>query len=146
MTPGRLIISAPAGRCTLYTYHSARNIPGAVNRAVSVLARNLSYIDETTEAGAEKALRHNVWATDRLLYASGAAALIIAAEPCLLEPKVPKNGSQNAYHLLITENYDWLLTWNEVACKPAAIFNAIDRLAYEIAKRNRRRLKAKGRK
>lgn len=141
MTPGRLVITAPTTRCTLYTYHTAMNIPGAVRRAIGVLARNLSYVSETTEEGAAKALSRNVWATNRLLYASGVAALVIAAEPCLLEPKVPKNASQNIYRLLITDAYDWVLTWDLAGTKKLVSFNAVAMLAKEIAKRNRRRLK-----
>lgn len=134
VTRGHLTIVFGNLSCTVATYHTAQHIPDAVEKAAAVLAENVSYIEGKTTEEIHRALLHNTWALGRLTYPSGIAGLVIAAEPCLLEPIRKKWGI--GYKLKVDESGDWKLIETETK-KAVSSFNAIDEVVKILLRRSR---------
>jgi len=116
MSPGFLKIVHPEyGSIMLYTFHSEMNIPDAVKKAPVLLAKNYYYIN--TRERVERAFQRDGNLSDRLFYHSCVAALVIAAEPFLLEPIVAeeqmkkRRGYDDPYILTLNvDERNWIFT------------------------------------
>lgn len=101
----------------LHTYHTGMHIPLAVRGAIEVLAKNKWYMakfHDTVEDMIEQFSCNLV--AERLHWVDSVAALIIAAEPCLLEPitpaavrNLPSWGGQDTPYKLIIRDDNWEL-------------------------------------
>ncbi len=103
----------------LHTHHTGMDIPDAVQKAIGILADHYPYLYEAMNHKDVDAVLKTFRSgreNERLGYATGAAALIIAAYPCLLEPTpesflegLPEwSGAENPYELIVEEN-KWIL-------------------------------------
>ena len=113
-TPGLLSITDWYGRkADLHTFHSGYLIPDLPRFAFDTLAKHYDYFaDPEASRVREIILLANV--LDRLMYASSAASLLVAARPCIMEfvtPGVRKDigDVELSYSLQILKSGLWVL-------------------------------------
>jgi hypothetical protein len=88
-TRGFLSITDWCGRkADLHTFHSGYLIPDLPRFAFDILAKHYDFFADPEASRVREILLHaNVF--DRLMYASGAASLLVAARPCVMEFVTP---------------------------------------------------------
>ena len=85
MTHGCIRVGANRRSMMLHTHHTGQDIPLLLPLVFDVVAKYHEYLKRDTIEGVLRGmLRQN--ATERLEHAHSAAALLIAAKPCFLEP------------------------------------------------------------
>ena len=148
MTHGCLVIEGEGGKVTLHTYHTGMDIPEAVDGAIKVLAVYkapiVSCVNRGHSVSCVRDMNSYLGFGERLKYTTSAAALIIAAQPGLLEPTTKTNidrlprwsGLDSPYRLKITEHKDGGTRWVLKAVDGSVIrdFNATDALIKRISK------------
>jgi len=146
MTHGCLLIIDDDREIWLHTYHTGMDIPLVVRNAIATLANNWKDVaaigledGKTPEEAVESFLSHGTY-TERLTYGKSAAALIIAAQPCFLEPLFPAyrkdlptwSGLEHPYTLRIIDEERWVLTDEDG--KELFDVNVFDELKSELVK------------